>query len=298
MRKINALSIFLYFILFSFIIYADTPLNFLQNGNVFIYDAYYGSSDRLGSFNKDYITEKQIVADTVINDLLYKYVMDSYSNNLEFWFYDSTGFYIQDECFYYPNIKGDSSWIETEQTPTGLKQISITVKQTTEEWLGIETSVQTIRRTFWETSITSTFSEFFGALSYYYSSYSVMSDRRTWNGFKIKAAIMNDHIFGDTTITGIKKDNPAAPLEINLQQNYPNPFNSQTKITFSLSKEQFVLIEIFNSVGQKINQLLKKRMPAGSYQVTFNGNGLTSGIYFYKFTAGKFTQSKKMLLIK
>ena len=88
------------------------------------------------------------------------------------------------------------------------------------------------------------------------------------------------------------------PQKIELFQNYPNPFNPTTTIEFYLSKPEYVSIEVFNSVGQRMVYLINRKITAGNHHVTFNGNEFSSGIYIYKMTAGGFTSTKKMLLIK
>jgi predicted GH43/DUF377 family glycosyl hydrolase len=83
-----------------------------------------------------------------------------------------------------------------------------------------------------------------------------------------------------------------------LSQNYPNPFNPSTTIEFTLPKPESVKIEIYNIIGQKIETLLNKPMPAGDHRVTFNAGNFPSGIYFYRIEAGEFQDVKKMVLLK
>jgi hypothetical protein len=84
----------------------------------------------------------------------------------------------------------------------------------------------------------------------------------------------------------------------NLLQNYPNPFNPATTIGFSISESAHVVIEIFNVLGKKVSMLENQRFPPGSYEIEFNAGGIPSGIYFYKITAGRFADIKKMQLLK
>jgi hypothetical protein len=83
-----------------------------------------------------------------------------------------------------------------------------------------------------------------------------------------------------------------------LAQNYPNPFNPETDISFGLSEDGMVRIDIYNIKGQKIITLVKNNLPAGHYSRKFNPSGLTSGIYFYIMSAGEFKDIKRMVLIK
>jgi hypothetical protein len=83
-----------------------------------------------------------------------------------------------------------------------------------------------------------------------------------------------------------------------LSQNYPNPFNPTTKIRFELPRASFVELKIYNSLGKEVESLVNEKLNAGVYEETFNASKLTSGVYFYKITAGEFVQTKKMLLVK
>ena len=83
-----------------------------------------------------------------------------------------------------------------------------------------------------------------------------------------------------------------------LFQNYPNPFNPQTQISFYLPIPGEVSIAIFNSLGQKVNTLFEGEKTAGLHSVSFNAEGLSSGVYFYRIDADKFTSTKKMLYVR
>ncbi|MBK6913367.1 MAG: T9SS type A sorting domain-containing protein [Ignavibacteriales bacterium] len=88
------------------------------------------------------------------------------------------------------------------------------------------------------------------------------------------------------------------PGEYLIRQNYPNPFNPTTVIEYQLPEGTEVRIEIYNIVGQRVKELLLGQKEAGYHKVEFNGAGLPSGIYLYKMTAGNFSESKKMILLK
>lgn len=83
-----------------------------------------------------------------------------------------------------------------------------------------------------------------------------------------------------------------------LLQNYPNPFNPSTSISYILPKASFVKLEIFNSLGQKVEQLVSEQQSAGKYVINFDASNMSSGTYFYKLTTPSFSETKKMLLIK
>jgi flagellar hook assembly protein FlgD len=85
--------------------------------------------------------------------------------------------------------------------------------------------------------------------------------------------------------------------------NYPNPFNPTTEISFSLKQAADVQIDVFNIKGEKVKTLVNEHMTAAAHTVTWNGNddegnAVTSGVYFYKMQSGKYTSTKKMILMK
>ncbi len=99
-------------------------------------------------------------------------------------------------------------------------------------------------------------------------------------------------------VTDVNSEVNLQPEKFSLEQNYPNPFNPSTIIKFSIPNEQYVTLTIFNSLGEEVKELVNEDKPAGDYSVLFDASQLTSGIYFYKISAGSFTQSRKMILVK
>ncbi len=88
------------------------------------------------------------------------------------------------------------------------------------------------------------------------------------------------------------------PKTFKLSQNYPNPFNPSTIISYSLSQSGKVVLKVFNSIGEEVAELVNKEMNAGNYSVKFDATNLSSGIYFYRISAGNFVKTNKMLLIR
>lgn len=87
--------------------------------------------------------------------------------------------------------------------------------------------------------------------------------------------------------------------EFRLDQNYPNPFNPGTVINFSIPEENtLVSLKVYNLLGQEIGTLINQIIPAGNHSVNFNASGLTNGVYFYKINAGRFVETKQMILLK
>jgi hypothetical protein len=88
------------------------------------------------------------------------------------------------------------------------------------------------------------------------------------------------------------------PQEYLLSQNYPNPFNPVTQIQYNLPEQTHVRLEVFNSLGQKVMELVNTQQLAGSHTASFDATELSSGVYLYKITTPSFSQTKKMLLVK
>ena len=83
-----------------------------------------------------------------------------------------------------------------------------------------------------------------------------------------------------------------------LSNNYPNPFNPSTTIKYQIPKSGLVTLKVYNVLGKEITTLVNEEKSVGSYEITFDASGLSSGIYFYKLSADNFQQTKKMILLK
>ncbi|MDP3683984.1 MAG: T9SS type A sorting domain-containing protein, partial [Ignavibacteria bacterium] len=89
------------------------------------------------------------------------------------------------------------------------------------------------------------------------------------------------------------------PVEFALNQNYPNPFNPVTKIKYQIpDRGSFVTLKVYDILGNEVATLVNEEKEPGYYEVEFNSKNLSSGTYFYRLSAGKFVQMKKMLLLK
>ena len=97
---------------------------------------------------------------------------------------------------------------------------------------------------------------------------------------------------------GIVSNNSNIPKTFTLSQNYPNPFNPTTKIKFGLPTQDYVSLGVYDITGRLVAQLLNGDMKAGTYTYEFEGTDLSSGVYFYKLKTSKFTDTKKMILVK
>ncbi len=100
-------------------------------------------------------------------------------------------------------------------------------------------------------------------------------------------------------ITSIKEDkSDFIPEEFYLYQNYPNPFNPNTVITYQLSEKNLVTLKVFDVLGREIATLVNEVQSPGKYNIRFNGDGLSSGIYLYQLKFGDKIQTRKMILLK
>jgi hypothetical protein len=88
------------------------------------------------------------------------------------------------------------------------------------------------------------------------------------------------------------------PSTFALHQNYPNPFNPTTTIRYDLPNDAFVVIRIFNALGQIIDNLIDARQSAGQHAVSWNASHIPSGVYFYRLEANNRLETKRMLLVK
>ncbi|HTY59221.1 MAG TPA: DUF3160 domain-containing protein [Bacteroidota bacterium] len=104
---------------------------------------------------------------------------------------------------------------------------------------------------------------------------------------------------GESLLTGISPYTPGAPAGSPvLFQNYPNPFNPGTLIRWSLPARADVTLAVYNTLGQRVALLVRETQERGYHQVTFDGTGLASGVYFYRLQAGTSVQSNRMILLK
>lgn len=124
--------------------------------------------------------------------------------------------------------------------------------------------------------------------------------------FKSDAAGQKDGIYfdnieiltNDLIINAVAENNSVIPEAYSLQQNYPNPFNPSTTIAYVLPSEGHVLLTVYDLLGRKIMDVVNEVQQAGVHKVQFDAAKLSTGIYFYKISAGNFSAMKKMLLLK
>lgn len=89
-----------------------------------------------------------------------------------------------------------------------------------------------------------------------------------------------------------------AVKDYSLMQNYPNPFNPSTKISFTLPEKSNVTLKVYDMLGKEVRTRLNQEMTSGVHSVEFNAERLSSGLYLARITAGSFTKTIKMNLVK
>lgn len=103
---------------------------------------------------------------------------------------------------------------------------------------------------------------------------------------------------GDKVDTAVEPIGEGIPARMSLHQNYPNPFNPATEIRFDVAQQGHVRVDVFDVTGRLVSTLVDQVMSAGSYQATFDGADLPSGMYLYRMTAGTQVLTQKMLLLR
>lgn len=103
---------------------------------------------------------------------------------------------------------------------------------------------------------------------------------------------------GDSLNTDIYENSGPLQEGFALLQNYPNPFNAQTSISYAISSESRVTIEIFDLMGRKIETLVNGNKAAGEHTVTWDAENMPTGIYFYRLQAGEYSRTANMTLLK
>ena len=98
-------------------------------------------------------------------------------------------------------------------------------------------------------------------------------------------------------VTGVDDKN-IEPVSFTLNQNYPNPFNPATIISWEMPVRSFITLKVYDVLGNEITTLVNEEKPAGKYEINFDANNLSSGVYYYRITTGNFTQTNKMILIR
>jgi hypothetical protein len=99
-------------------------------------------------------------------------------------------------------------------------------------------------------------------------------------------------------ISSVPTSPPAAPAQSALMQNYPNPFNGSSDIGFAISEFVRVRLTVYDVLGREVATLVNERRAPGRYQERFDAEALPSGVYLYRLTAGRYVQTRKMVIVR
>lgn len=99
-------------------------------------------------------------------------------------------------------------------------------------------------------------------------------------------------------ITDVNDEDFSKLDDFTLNQNYPNPFNPNTVISWNVPFDSYQTLKVYDVLGNEVALLVNEYRTAGNYSINFNASNLSSGVYYYKLTAGNFTQTKKMILMR
>ncbi len=116
-------------------------------------------------------------------------------------------------------------------------------------------------------------------------------------GYTDNVSVGASWVFYNPTI-GIIPISSEIPKSFSLSQNYPNPFNPTSNIKFDVQKTSFTVMKVYDIIGREVATLVNQQLQPGTYEVSFDGTNLPSGIYFYRLESGSFVETKKMSLVK
>ncbi len=115
---------------------------------------------------------------------------------------------------------------------------------------------------------------------------------------KLAVATISHLAFYNTITVDIQNEANDNALDFVLEQNYPNPFNPTTIIKYSIPELSSVTLKIYDVLGNEVEALVNEKKPAGTFEITWYADQLTSGVYFYQLKAGSYVETKKMVLLK
>ena len=121
------------------------------------------------------------------------------------------------------------------------------------------------------------------------------------NGANLFAGMVSNGVWRrplSEVTTSVKTYDSDLPMHFSLGQNYPNPFNPSTVISYELPKASHVTLKVYNVLGREVAVLVNEHKPAGVHHLRFNAIDLPSGVYFCRLQTGKFSEMKKLILLR
>ena len=125
-----------------------------------------------------------------------------------------------------------------------------------------------------------------------------MLDSRTSGGLVVVGTHGYGVFSGTVPLPLAVQEHPAVPATISLHQNYPNPFNPTTTIAYDLPSDARVVLKVYDVAGREVRTLVDAPSEAGSHAVSFDASDLSSGVYLYRLTAGSFTVTRKLTVLR
>jgi hypothetical protein len=135
----------------------------------------------------------------------------------------------------------------------------------------------------------------------FYTDHSALGIGSYYSEFEVGITVLNGCIINGIqygTIINVEEQYNIDPPAEYLLNNFPSPFNPQTKIKFYVPERSFAKLKVYDILGNEIKILVDEEKDIGYHEILFDGSGLPSGIYFYTLQTPKFTQIKKMVLLK
>lgn len=99
-------------------------------------------------------------------------------------------------------------------------------------------------------------------------------------------------------VTNVATEYKSQPKQFSLEQNYPNPFNPVTNCQFTIGNCQLTILKIYDALGREVETLVNEMLNPGTYNVKWDASNLPSGVYYYRIHAGKYSETKKLILMK
>jgi hypothetical protein len=109
--------------------------------------------------------------------------------------------------------------------------------------------------------------------------------------------LADQHLVIPIIIEGVENEGTVTS-DFQLLQNYPNPFNPLTTLQFTIADRQSTILSVYNLLGQEVTTLVNEVKSPGTYTVSWDATGQSSGVYFYRLTAGSFVSTRKLVLAK
>jgi hypothetical protein len=127
--------------------------------------------------------------------------------------------------------------------------------------------------------------------------YAQLTARGTSNKNSVtRLKILSDkaqNFFTNGFVIGINPVSASVPDKFYLYQNYPNPFNPETKIKFEIPQSDFINLTVYAINGRIVEKLVGEKLLAGTYEINFTSENLSSGIYFYQIKTSTFSETKE-----